>query len=87
MWLAYKTQANEVITLKVGLSYTSVANAKANLATEAARVSFEQAKRAAQQEWQTELGKLYVESGDEVAKVKFYTGLYHALLGLSLIHI
>ncbi len=81
LWLAYKTQENEAIDLKVGLSYTSIANAKANLIAEATEVSFEQAKRAAQQVWQTELGKLYVESSDEAAKIKFYTGLYHALLG------
>ncbi len=81
LWLSYNTQQNEVIELKVGLSYTSVANAQANLKAETTGLSFEQAKRAAQQVWETELGKLYVEGDDEVAKVKFYTGLYHALLG------
>lgn len=81
LWLAYKTEENEVIDLEVGLSYTSIANAKANLSAEATGLSFAQAKRAAQRVWQTELGKLYLESDDETAKVKFYTGLYHALLG------
>ncbi|MCK8494754.1 GH92 family glycosyl hydrolase [Spirosoma sp. RP8] len=80
LFLEYTTNTNEAIELKVGLSYTSIANAKANLEAEAARLSFEKARKQAQDTWQTELGKLAVE-GNETNKVKFYTGLFHALLG------
>ncbi|WP_420148537.1 GH92 family glycosyl hydrolase [Spirosoma sp.] len=80
LFLDYVTNANEAIELKVGLSYTSIANAKANLEAEAAKLSFEKARKQAQDTWQTELGKLTVE-GNETNKVKFYTGLFHALLG------
>jgi predicted alpha-1,2-mannosidase len=81
LFLDYKTTANEQIEIKVGLSYTSVANAKANLLAEAANMTFDQAKAKAQQTWQQELGKLTVEGTDDTSKVKFYTGLFHALLG------
>lgn len=81
LYLDYKTAANESIEIKVGLSYTSVANAKLNLKTEAENLTFADAKAAAQAEWNAELGKLKVSSKSESDKTKFYTGLYHALLG------
>ncbi|MES2426423.1 MAG: glycoside hydrolase domain-containing protein, partial [Bacteroidota bacterium] len=79
--LEYKTEANEQIELKIGLSYTSIANAKLNLAAEAAGLTFEKAKQQAQATWRAELGKIVVQSTDHDSKVKFYTGLFHALLG------
>jgi len=81
LFLNYKTTENETIEIKVGLSYTSIANAKLNLETEANGISFDQAKARAQQTWQHELSKIYVEGKNDTDKVKFYTGLFHALLG------
>ncbi|TGD77582.1 GH92 family glycosyl hydrolase [Hymenobacter wooponensis] len=81
LFLNYKTAAQEKIELKVGLSYTSIANAKANLQAEARRLTFDQARTAAQATWQRELSKIAVEGPDEQNKTKFYTGLFHALLG------
>lgn len=81
LFLNYKTSEGEQIIIKVGLSYTSEANAKLNLAKEAANLSFDDAKKLAIQNWETELGKIRVQSRNEPDVVKFYTGLYHALLG------
>jgi len=81
LFLDYKTTQNEAIEIKVGLSYTSTVNAKLNLQTEASGLSFDQAKTKAQKTWQEELGKIYVEGKDDTSKIKFYTGLFHALLG------
>lgn len=81
LFLDYKTSKNESIEIKVGLSYTSEENAKGNLVAEAANLSFNKAKINAQNIWKKELGKLAVESNDNTSKIKFYTGLYHALLG------
>lgn len=81
LYLQYETSEKEVIEAKVGLSYTSIANAKNNFQAEAADLSFDQAKEQAQNEWQDELSKLYVEDDNIANKTKFYTGLYHALLG------
>lgn len=79
--LDYQTKSQESIEIKVGLSYTSIANAKLNLQTEATGLDFDKAKKAAQSHWQTELGKLKVQTKNKKDLVKFYTGLYHALLG------
>lgn len=81
LFLNYETVENEVIEAKVGLSYTSIANAKSNLLAEAAGLSFEQIKQQAQTTWQQELSKLYIEDDNLENKTKFYTGLFHALLG------
>lgn len=81
LFLEYKTQANTTIELKIGLSYTSIENAKSNLEAEALTLSFDGAKKKAQEAWQKELSKIYVEGPDENNKKKFYTGLFHALLG------
>lgn len=79
--LNYRTRANEDIEIKVGLSYTSTTNAKANLMAEAKNMSFNEAKQMAQKTWQQELSKISIEDTSESNKVKFYTGLFHALLG------
>ena len=79
--LHYATAEGETIELKVGLSYTSVANARANLQAEAPAIGFAEARAAARESWARELGKITVEDPDEANKTKFYTGLFHALLG------
>lgn len=81
LFLNYKTEDKEKIEIKVGLSYTSIANAKNNLNAEASALSFEQARLAAQNKWKQDLGKILVMGTNEEDKKKFYTGLYHALSG------
>lgn len=80
LYLNYKTSQGEAIEIKVGLSYTSTDNAKLNFLTEANGLSFDEAKETAQKTWRHELNRILVE-GDDTAKIKFYTGLFHALLG------
>ena len=72
------------VTVKLGLSYTSVENAKANLEAEAAGLDFDAARKATQNKWRRELGKLEVSGGKPEDRIKFYTGLYHMLLGRGL---
>ncbi|WP_229209692.1 GH92 family glycosyl hydrolase [Dyadobacter koreensis] len=79
--LNYSTEKGEQIEIKVGLSYTSIENAKENLIAEAADLSFEKAKNNAQDIWRGELGKIVINDSNEQNKIKFYTGLFHALLG------
>nr|WP_294873684.1 GH92 family glycosyl hydrolase [uncultured Pedobacter sp.] len=81
LFLEYNTAEGAVVEMKVGLSYTSTENAKRNFKAEATGLSFDQAKARAQKVWEQELGKIYVEGTDKNNKVKFYTGLFHGLLG------
>lgn len=84
LFLTFHTKEGEAVTAKVGLSYTSVANARLNLEAEAAGLSFDQARKKAQSAWEEQLGRIRVETENQTDKVKFYTGLYHALLGRGL---
>ncbi|QRR01328.1 glycoside hydrolase family 92 protein [Dyadobacter sandarakinus] len=79
--LHFQTKNQETIEVKTGLSYTSCANARQNFMAEAKGLSFDKAKTEAQKTWQQQLGKFAVDDPDEPNKIKFYTGLYHALLG------
>lgn len=80
----YVTSADEQITVKIGQSYTSIENAKLNYQTEATDQDFDAAKENALLRWNDMLGRIKVEGGRHEDKVKFYTGLYHALLGRGL---
>lgn len=84
LYVTFSTEEQEAVEVKVGLSYTSIENARFNREAEAADVTFEQAKKNATKVWNESLGRICVEGGEEADKVKFYTGLFHALLGRGL---
>lgn len=84
LYVTFPTQDQETVTAKVGLSYTSVENARLNRETEAATLTFDEARENACQTWKEYLGRIRVETPEREDKVKFYTGLYHALLGRGL---
>lgn len=83
----YITSENEIIEVKVGISYTSVAQARLNVDIEIPHWDFEHIRKNARSEWIKALDKIKVQTykGDEeVAKrqkmVTFYSALYHSLL-------
>ncbi len=84
LYLTFSTRKNEPITIKTGLSYTSVENARLNYETEAQKLDFDKAQKANHEIWENLLGRIKIESNNYDNKVKFYTGLYHALLGRGL---
>ena len=84
LYMTFSTEEQEAVEVKVALSYTSIENARFNRETEAADVTFDQAKKNATDVWNESLSRIYVEGGKETDKVKFYTGLFHALLGRGL---
>jgi predicted alpha-1,2-mannosidase len=83
----YSTAANESVEVKVGISYTSIAQARLNLETEIPQWNFDRVKEDAKLKWTKALSKIEIElakSNDaKVTKQKmetFYTALYHSLL-------
>jgi len=83
----YKTSENETIEVKVGISYTSIEQARLNLDTEIPGWNFDQVKKNAKERWNNALGKIEIEvpeangeAYNHQKKVTFYTALYHALL-------
>ena len=69
------------VTIKVGVSYTSLEAARANLAAEAGDKSFDQLRAETHADWNTHLARIAVEGGDPVRRARFYTDLYFSLLG------
>ncbi len=86
VYLNYNTKKGETITAKVGLSYTSVANARLNreMETENGKLTFDEVREKSERTWEEYLGRIRVETPVKEDKVKFYTGLYHAVLGRGL---
>ena len=81
LYLTFNMAQNEKLEIQTGLSYTSIKNARLNLQTESNGKTFDEVHKSAQLIWNHELGHIRVEGGDSISRVKFYTGLYHALLG------
>ena len=69
------------VLMKIALSYTSEENALANLAGELPGFDFDGTCSQAAAAWDAALGKIEVEGGTAAQKTKFYTDLWHVLLG------
>jgi predicted alpha-1,2-mannosidase len=76
----FRTNADEVVSVKVGLSGVSAGNALENLKAEISDWSFDGVRARARAAWNDELRKVSVEGGTEARKRTFYTALYHSLL-------
>lgn len=75
----YKTDSDEPVLMKVGISSVSVENAMLNLTTEIPAWDFDKILAGVQVEWEKKLASIQVD-GSEKEKTVFYTALYHSLL-------
>lgn len=76
----YPVKAGEQLLLKMAISYTSEENAVNNL-TEIPSFDFDGVRRASQDEWNSMFGRIDVRGGSAADRAKFYTDLWHTLLG------
>lgn len=76
----FATKKNEKIQVKFALSPVSTEGAMNNLRTETPDWDFEKIKRAGQNDWNKELGKIAVTADSKNDLVNFYTALYHTFL-------
>jgi predicted alpha-1,2-mannosidase len=79
-YVTFDARRERTVDTEVGISFTSVAEARRNLRIEAAQRSFESIRRAAAAAWRVELAKVRVHGGTRPERTLFYTSLYHALL-------
>lgn len=79
-FVSFGTSLNEVILVRVGISAVSISGARKNMEAEITSWDFNQIKQKAQDAWNDELGKIYVEGGTPEQRTTFYTALYHAYL-------
>lgn len=79
----FKTHANEVIKIKIGISAVSASDAMQNLDSEIPGWNFDRIHRDTRAKWNRELSKIKI-NGSEKEKETFYTALYHAFQEPSL---
>lgn len=77
----YSVNAGDELQMKISISYTSIENARLNMETEAPNWDFEKYKDESITVWNNELGKIKVKGGSFEQRTKFYTDLWHVLLG------
>ncbi|PZX51001.1 GH92 family glycosyl hydrolase [Algoriphagus chordae] len=84
-YLVNLDKADKDVLMKVGMSYTSIANASQNIEKELPHWDFDQVVTESKSEWNKLLGRIKVEGGSEQDQRRFYTDLWHALQGRRII--
>ncbi len=79
--ILYDVKAGEKLLMKIAISYTSIENARNNMVKECDHWNFDQVKDESRNTWNEWLGRIQVEGGTIAQKIKFYTDLWHVLLG------
>ncbi len=74
----FRTDAGDVVKLKIGISFQNVEAARANLQRELPNWDYVGARDKARQTWNRALSVIRVDEPDEMQKTLFYTALYHA---------
>jgi len=68
------------LKLKVGISAVDIEGAFTNLNTEIPHWNFNKTLKYSTNDWNSQLSKLNIETGDDDKKTIFYTALYHSYL-------
>jgi predicted alpha-1,2-mannosidase len=76
----FPTQAGATVLMKIGISYVSIAGARANLGAEIPGWDFDAVHRQARQAWAKKLDRITVTGGTEAQQIIFYTAMYHAMI-------
>lgn len=85
-WFSYDDlKEGEQITVRMGVSFVSMENARENLDKEQQSKSFDEIYADARKEWNNDLGRIRVSGGSDEQKRVFYTALYHALIHPSIV--
>jgi predicted alpha-1,2-mannosidase len=78
--LHFDTSASRVVTARVGISFVSLAGARANVDAEIGTRGLEAVRDGARAAWNALLGRIAVGGGTTDQRRVLYTGLYHSLL-------
>jgi len=76
----FRTNAGDVVKLKIGISFQSVKAAQANLRRELPNWNYAGAREKNRQTWNRALSAIRVDEVDETRKTLFYTALYHSMI-------
>jgi predicted alpha-1,2-mannosidase len=79
-YLTFDCAKKQRVSMKVGISFVSIANAKLNMETEIPGWNFSAVKTAARKEWNDRLSRIQIKGGSREDTTIFYTALYHSLM-------
>jgi predicted alpha-1,2-mannosidase len=77
----FDVKPGDEVQMKIAVSYTSIENARENLEAECSDWDFDGVRNKSRDIWNDTLGKIKVEGGTRDQQIKFYTDLWHVLLG------
>ena len=80
VYFSYNFKERSSVTMKVGVSYVSIENARENIKLETEKIPFENIFENTREDWKKLLSKVKIDGGSEDEKTIFYTALYHTLL-------
>jgi len=79
-YATFSTRSDEPILVKVGMSFISVDQARANLNAEIPGWNFGSVQEKLRKDWNQKLNAVSISGGSKSQKTQFYTAMYHALL-------
>lgn len=85
VYVSFGEKAQEVIQMKVAISYVNIDQARLNMNSELPHWKFDQVRQEAFDEWNEWLSRIKVEGGTLRQRSRFYTDLWHALQGRRII--
>jgi len=85
VYLKFDTQKEKTILMKVGISYVNADQAQSNIKAELPHWNFDQVVKESSEEWNSMLSRIEIEGGTPQQQKRFYTDLWHALLGRRII--
>jgi predicted alpha-1,2-mannosidase len=85
VYVSFKTNQGEVRKMKVAISYVSEEQARLNLKTELPHWDFNKVVNESQNDWNNWLSRIEIQGGTQLEQSRFYTDLWHALLGRRII--
>lgn len=81
IYLKFDTRQEKQLLMKVGISYVSAEGAKRNIEAELPHWDFDRIVKESANQWNDYLGRIHIEGGTEKQQRRFYTDLWHGLLG------
>ncbi len=75
-YIEFDVAAGETVVARAASSFTSLDGAMANLRAEIPSWDFDGTRSRLADIWETHLGKIRVEGGSDIDKIKFYSALY-----------
>ncbi len=79
-WLSFQTQPGQQVSVKIGISYIGVEQARENAIEEIHGFDFERTHQAAIDAWNRILSRVTIQGASPEQRRIFYTALYHSML-------